>query len=396
VFGNGILNITRAFQPQGTTTMAGTSTPVSTTTNGTASGPMGDAGKTGAMAGAIILDGYSRAYAIDLAKTLARAPQETPLAQSLQGDFRTAAAAAGKTAISITVRAKVVAGMAVSRLTPETAVAFGFSESGRALQQRLSGQSQNAFLVARDPMTRSGFQADGVNSMGVRHNLGPVGLTVTGETGKVWNQGIKQALGEPGYRTSSATLDRKIGRATLSLGASRLDEESTVLGGRFDSIFTGAGAASHFIDSNASYDLGSGWGAFASYRRGWTSLPGSGGIVQTGRLSTDAWAFDLAKAGAFTAGDKLALRVMQPLRVRSGGFNLSVPTSYDYATLTAGFENRFLGLAPSGREIDFEAAYSRRFLGGDLGLNAFYRKDPGHIQAMKDDVGGAIRYTLGF
>jgi hypothetical protein len=103
VFGNGILNITRAFQPQGTTTMAGTSTPVSTSTNGTASGPMGDAGKTGAMAGAIILDGYSRAYAIDLAKTLARAPQETPLAQSLQGDFRTAAAAAGKTAISITV-----------------------------------------------------------------------------------------------------------------------------------------------------------------------------------------------------------------------------------------------------------------------------------------------------
>ena len=41
-------------------------------------------------------------------------------------------------------------------------------------------------------------------------------------------------------------------------------------------------------------------------------------------------------------------------------------------------------------------AYSRRFLGGDLGFNAFYRKDPGNIQAMSDDVGGAIRYTLGF
>jgi hypothetical protein len=419
VFGNGILNITRAFQPQGVTTMAGTSTPVSTISNGTASGTMGDGGQTAAMTGAIILDGYSRAYAIDLARTLARAPRETPLAQSLHGDFRTAGAAAGKTAISITVsrdlsfkrnsatgqtglsyedarRAKVVAGMAVSRLSPETAVAFGFSESGRALQQRLSGHSQNAFLVARDPMTRSGFYADESNSIGVRHNLGALGLTVTGETGKVWNQGIKQVLGEPGYRISSATADRKIGRATLSIGASRLDEESTVLGGRFDSIFSGAGASSHFIDSNASYDLGSGWGAFASYRRGWTNLPGSGGIVSNGRLSTDAWAFDLAKTGAFSAGDKLAFRVMQPLRVRSGGFNLSVPTSYDYATLTAGFENRFLGLAPSGREIDVEAAYSRRFLGGDLGLNAFYRKDPGHIQSIKDDVGGAVRYTLGF
>ena len=55
-----------------------------------------------------------------------------------------------------------------------------------------------------------------------------------------------------------------------------------------------------------------------------------------------------------------------------------------------------MSLAPSGRELDFEAAYSRRLLGGDLGFNAFYRKDPGHIQASKDDLGGAIRYTLGF
>jgi hypothetical protein len=245
-------------------------------------------------------------------------------------------------------------------------------------------------------MTRSGFYADDSNSIGVRHNLGSVGLTVTGETGKVWNQGMKQSLGEPGYRISSVTADRKLGRATLSLGASRLDEEGTMLGGRFDPIFSGNGASSHFIDATASYDIGSGWGAYASYRRGWTNLPGSGALVRSGGLSTDAWAFDLAKGNAFSAGDKLALRVMQPLRVRSGGFNLSVPTSYDYATLTAGYEDRFLGLAPSGRELDFEAAYSRRFLGGDLGLNAFYRKDPGHIQATKDDVGGAIRYTLGF
>jgi hypothetical protein len=220
VFGNGILNIQRAFQPQGQTTLAGSSAPVSTTSNGTASGPMGDGGKTPAMAGAIILDGYSRAYAIDLAKTLARAPRETPLAQSLQGDFRTAGAAAGKTAISITVnrdlsfkpglpfgqsalshedarRAKVVAGMAISRLTPQTAVAFGFSESGRSLQQRLSGQSQNAFLVARDPMTRSGFYADDANSIGVRHSLGRTGLTVTGESGKVWNRASSRRWASP-------------------------------------------------------------------------------------------------------------------------------------------------------------------------------------------------------
>jgi hypothetical protein len=295
-----------------------------------------------------------------------------------------------------TRKAKVVAGLALSRLTPKTALAFGFSQSGRALQQRLSGHEQNAFLVARDPMSRSGFQADASNSIGIRHNVGLTGLTVTGERGKVWDEGIKRTLGQPGYSISSVTADRKVGRANLSLAASRLDEEATVLGGRFSSAFSTAGATSHFVDASASYELGSGWSAFGSYRRGWTSLPGTGGLVQEGRLSTDAWAFDLSRRNAFAGGDKLAFRVMQPLRVRSGGLNMSVPTSYDYATLAVGYEDRFFNLAPSAREVDFETAYSRRLLGGDLGLNAFYRRNPGHIESVSDDIGGAIRYTLGF
>jgi hypothetical protein len=418
VFGNGVLNITRAFQPIGQTSVAGTGAPVSTTANGQGSSTMGDASKR-AMAGAIILDGYSRAYAIDLAKTLSSARQEKPLAQSLQGNIRTAGAAAGPMAVSITLdrklsgqpsvglaqtgmsyedarQARVVAGMAVGRITPSTAVAFGFSESGRALQQRLTGHSQNAFLVARDPMSRAGFYADASNSIGVRHMVGPVGLTVTSERGKVWTDAVRETLAEPRYSIGSVSADRRIGPATLSLGASRIEEESTVLGGRFDAVLTGAGAHSHFLDGTASIDLGRGWDAFASYRRGWTSLPGTGGLVDEGRFSTDAWAFDLSKRGAFAGGDKLALRVMQPLRVRAGGFNMLVPASYDYSTLSVGYESRFLNLAPQGREIDFEAAYSMGLLGGDLGLNAFYRNDPGHMESVKSDIGGAIRFTLGF
>jgi hypothetical protein len=73
-----------------------------------------------------------------------------------------------------------------------------------------------------------------------------------------------------------------------------------------------------------------------------------------------------------------------------------VPASYDYSTLSVGYESRFLNLAPQGREIDFEAAYSMGLLGGDLGLNAFYRNDPGHMESVKSDIGGAIRFTLGF
>jgi hypothetical protein len=203
-------------------------------------------------------------------------------------------------------------------------------------------------------------------------------------------------LAEPRYGIASVTADRTIGRATVSIAASRLAEESTVLGGRFSPLFSSAGATSYFLDSAASFDLGRGWGAYATYRRGWTMLPGTGGLVDSGRFGSDAWAFDLSKQSAFRADDKIAFRVMQPLRVASGGFDLTLPTSYDYATGTAGFDSRFFSLSPSGREIDFEGAYSMRMWGGDVGLNAFYRKDPGHIAAARDDVGAAVRYTLGF
>jgi hypothetical protein len=421
-FGRGILNIQRAFQPQGTTSMAGSGLPVPAGSNGgSGSGPMGDA-KTpaGQMAGAIILDGYSRAFVMDFATQLAQAPQERPLGQSLGGDQRTSTVSAGKMAVSITLdrqqsnqpwvgmaqmgltyddsrKARVLSGLMLSRLSRKTAVALGISESGKTLQQRLTGQYQNAFLVARDPMARAGFQGEGTSSIGLRHDLGVAGLTVTGERGEVYQPNlVRGGLGQSGYTVGSATLDRKFGPATLTLGATRLDERETVLGGRLSTALFGAGGAtSLFADASASFDLGRGWGAYGAYRRGVTSMAG-GGLAQSGRLGTEAWAFDLSKAGAFRSGDRLAFRVMQPLRVASGGYALQLPVSYDYATGAVGYDQRFFNLAPTGREIDFEAAYGMALWGGNVSANAFLRRQPGHVEAMSNDVGAAIRYGVAF
>src|SRR6185436_5057923 len=195
------------FQPQGATKMAGSGVPVPDTGNGDAAGPMGDAkAAAGQMAGAIILDGYSRAFAVDLATSLARAPQEEPLAQGLQGSLRSATMGRAGTAVSITVdrktsgqpwvgmaqfgltyedsrRARILSGLMLTRLDRRTAVAMGIAESGKTLQQRLEGRAGNAFLVARDPMSRMGFFGDKATSVGLRRDLGPVALTLTGERG---------------------------------------------------------------------------------------------------------------------------------------------------------------------------------------------------------------------
>ena len=233
-------------------------------------------------------------------------------------------------------------------------------------------------------------------SMAVRHDLGSVAVTLTGERGRVLRDGPRRDLTERAYSLSSVTADRRLGKFDLALGVSRLAEEQTVLGGKFG--FAPGGSTSYFLDASAAYDLGAGWGTAASLRHGWTRMPSTSGLVSGGSLSTDAFALDLFRRSSLTAGDRLGLRVAQPLRVRSGGYLLNLPVSYDYSTLSVGYDLRRFNLAPTGRELDVEAAYGLSLLGGAgyLSANAFYRLEPGHVQGAPSDKGAALRFSLGF
>lgn len=415
IFGRGILNITRAFQPQGATSLAGSAAAVSLADNGSVSGPMGDSWSP---AGAIILDGYSRAYALNLAQTLKRAAADQPLRAGIAGgSYRTAAGGAGPVSLAVTLRqgeassgrlalepfrletdqrraAKAVAALAIGRLTPGTAVALGFSQSGRALQQRLADRSDSAFLVARDPMARAGFHSAGNSSLAIRQQLGPLALTVTAERGRVDDPRRRPIPHLPGYSVHSVALDRSAGPIALSLGASRLTEEETILGARFASLFTSGGSRTWLADTSASAHLGGGWQAAAAYRRGWTSVAGTGGLVESGRMASEAFSIDLSKDGLLAGSDRLALRIMQPLRIIRGGFEMTIPVGYDYASASATYGRAGFNLAPAGREIDYELAYGTGLFGGWLDLHAFVRTDPGHVRAARDDIGAAIRFTV--
>jgi hypothetical protein len=416
-FGQGILNIARAFAPQGDVSVAGTRVALADMGAGTASSAMGDASP--GLDGVVVLDGFSRAYVADFGRRLALAPSQRPLAQGLQPGLATRAAGTARTLVSLTVRrdigghpeigfaqagmthddlrqARALAGYALSRVTPDTAIAFGIATSGRTLSERLSVVDDSMFLVARDPMARSGFDATGALSFGVRQHIGPVNVTFTGERGHVDRFMPRPGIVEPGYSSMSIGVDRRVGPARLSLAVTRLDETRTVLGGSF--AFAPGGARTTFADMAARYDPGGGWSAAARYRRGWTAMPGGNGLVGGGHLSTDAWSLDLARTDALRSGDRIAFRIMQPLRVRAGGYRLDVPVSYDYATLGIGTETRLFSLAPDGRELDVEAAYGLAVLrgAGYLTGNAYYRRDPGNIDAMPDDLGMAVRLSFGF
>ncbi len=374
-YGNGRLNIQRAFQPVGTTSLANSKIPVAGA-SGDLPPAAGDAA-TAKSLGAIIVDGYDRAFVMNLAATLRRADVDHPLSRSLQNDVRVSGAQAGPLSIAMTVserhglytinppgigpedlrKSRLIAGSAVAGLGNRTAVAFGFAEGAKAMERRLTGAGAGSFLIASDIAGNPGFSARRDSSMAIRHQFGRIGLTMSAETGNVWQDVRTSATGSP-YRYASVAADRSFGRNWLSIGASRLDERQSLLGGRLSTLLGGGGASTLFLDAEARHNFGRGWTGTLTARRGWTDF-------NAGKFQTGAYAFDLAKLGIFSATDSIGFRVAQPLRVEHGGFAMMLPTAYDYSTLTATNTLSRLSLAPSGREVDGELSYGASLLGGN-------------------------------
>lgn len=225
--------------------------------------------------------------------------------------------------------------------------------------------------------------------MALRRQVGDYGLTFSGENGDVWSDVRTSATGSP-YRWTAVSIDRSIGSNWLSAGIGRLEEKQTVLGGRNSVALGGGGSSSLFLDLEARRALGSGFSAGLTARRGWTDFAG-------GKFATSAYGFDFTKLGILNPSDRLGLRLSQPLRVESGGFNLLLPTSWDYETQIATNSWQRYSMTPSGREIDSELSYSTSVLDGSgwLGGNLFMRKDPGHVANADSDYGATIRFTLG-
>ncbi len=418
VYGNGVLDLTRAFQPLGATSVAGSKAVVSTTGNATLSAPMGDAAQ--GELGAVILDGYSRAFAIDLAKTIARRSPERSLAGALQSRFRTVALAQGGMTVSMTLAprpngdialdrtslstadatsARAIAGMVTQKLGSTLSFGFGFAQGSAALSAQLSGQSEPAFLIANTGGL--GFDSNTRASSAMRQSVGGFGFTAGIENGDVLTQRdgdlrMRDRWQRSGYNRASLTVDRRFGALSTMVAATRMDERDTVLGARFDAALGATRAATWFVDTKARFDAGSGWSIGGSMRQGWTRAAVRGGLSGDGLVRTNAFAADIGKDGVF-AHDSIGLRIAQPLRVARGGIDLGLPTYFDYASNTVtDWTTQRLNLAPQGRELDVELRYGVPAFGGGLDTNLFYRRDPGNFAALSNDYGMAMRYSLGF
>ena len=382
---------------------------------------MGDA-RQGAL-GAVILDGFSRAFAVDLARTIGRTGPTPMLASSLRSHSHEVTSDIGGTAVAMSIapsyagrasvnrtmldanqaeQARAIAG-SVTRRFGSAQVAFGFSRSGADLTARMTGRADPAFLVAPAAGSGLGFDSRVSASSALRQQIGRWGLTTAVENGRVLSRdadtlpALRYAWQRSGYSSAGVTLDRRFGNLAAALTATRLHEVDTVLGARFGSGLGAGRATSYFVDAAARWSMGAGWSFGGNWRQGWTMADARGGLAGSGRLTTNAFSADIGKDGVFGRSDTFGLRFAQPLRVEHGGLNLTLPTDYDYTSgaVTAWSSER-LNLAPTGRELDVEARYAFLLWGGALQTNLYWRRDPGNYAAIGNDAGVALRWSSSF
>lgn len=410
LFGRGILDLARAFAPAGTTSLAGTSIAISSQSNGTLSGAMGDASATG-LTRAVAIDALGRAYRIGLQSTLGFAAPRAVLLPQLDGASRPITLDAGRLTASLSLAApslprvdrfgqlmrlsaRPLSGSIIARLSQHWRLRFSLRES--AARTAHSGDGGASFLAAADPATALGFVYDPATAFSLEHSLSPrLALRLSAEQGHQARPfSAARMETPPAYSLTTAGAAWSQQSWSVEVGTGWLREEATLLGAELAPLFGIAGSRTLLLDARLTTRLAPGWQLGLATRHGWTRSDRAS--LHRAALRSSAWSIDVTRTGLIASGDSLALRMAQPLRVSSGGLAIALPTGYDAATHSARWTDEHVGLAPRGRQIDTEASYFLPLGSGQLRLNGYWRREGGNIAWAREDMGGAIRLTLGY
>ena len=423
VYGRGILDLAEAFSPQGTLQLAGTGMAIApdalVVTGGAA---MGDAIGLASLP-VVATDRYRRAFEIELAGAMRGAAPQGRLAAMIGPESRrkSVASDAMSVAVSIDARggrgtspwigalrlsgaeadsARVLAARVALQLDARTQLGFAHAETSEGLVAQLQGQHRPAFLVVPSATDDGGLLARPETALVLRRTVGRWGLTVGTESGHLLE--LDEPLAETpasesgGVRRIAFGLDRSWSDLSLALGLSWQREDNSILGARFSPFLITGGADSFFYDSRIGWQAGRRLRFGASLRQGWTLPDAAGAMRGMAGIYSSGWSLDVERQGVFSASDSIGLRFSQPLRVERGSLPLSLPTGYDYASESAIYSPRRLGLSPHGREIMGEIAWRSELFGGHGAASLYCRRDPGHYADLPNEQGMALQWMKEF
>ena len=339
VSGVGLLNLQRAFEPQGipTASINAERIPLNLLA-GTAGGAFGDWAEAGGLYDGIsLIDSYDRTFDFDAA-SLAR-PSEAPLtgldarALSFAGESR--AIRAGSLDLSWHTPKLHLDRTAPYQPEPQSQFTANFRFAGGEVSTGRGGSlpriAPAAHLVA-EPGAPDAFSLTG-SWASVTQDIGPVDVHAF-------------AASDDGLSRYGAGLGRSGASWDLRTGIEAVEDETSALGGAVQSrLGTGDQGRLTAWMTEGRKDLGGGWHLSGGYERGLVELGGiSARSVQTSRWSIGA---------EREIGDgAISLVVAQPRRAETGSLTFTAVTGADTEGLIV--SERQIALTPSGRQMNFE------------------------------------------
>lgn len=430
VYGRGLINIGRAFQPQGQTALAGSAQPVDLAgANISLGSAFGDGGElSAALSNAVVLDMYNRAFTVNLSPTVRSSGVGLGLVRRLAfensrngGVLRGQKAAlsfAGNTFADATVWNRL--GMADAQLAlarqPEadgwlsftpaknTHLAFGYGRSATDLLGAVAGER-------RESVSFLSYGGRVGETFGIAAEQ-PISAAVSLPVGRwQWSMAASRTALERDDRTSplltegeahisamQAKLHRQVRWGEFGLSFGWIEESGSVLGARSTGAFgLKAGARTATAGLGATLDLGPRWSLSADAAAGHTRLDNAENalLAPVGGIWTSSWRFSLTGEGLWQPGDTFGFMVAQPLRVERALAHVTLPVAYSYDAGVTEHRSARANLAPTGREIDLEAVYAVPLgEGANMAVHGFHRFDAGHGAAGRDDSGFILRLTM--
>lgn len=195
-------------------------------------------------------------------------------------------------------------------------------------------------------------------------------------------------------------LSQQTSTRYLSVSVSQLHEDEGLLGSEQDALFgLNTTAITTAASVQGAWRLAPGLAFAGRYTVAYTPAVQASGdtlVSDVSEVRTDAFALGLMQADAMRTGDRLSFTVSQPLRASAGTMNFNLPVGNDneghmqYAAHSFDLETR-------GRELRTELNYTTPLDNHqELGLALAHRHQPDHVAEAADDNMVALRWQLRF
>ena len=420
IFGNGLLNLTAAFQNQGLSliptgsNIGSTSIPL-TSTSLSLGASFGNALSNNEFLNeAIIIDGFQRPFKVDLRNTIVNAETKSNLSQFIfPNNYRNF----------------------TNQITPKTSVNFSFKnkslffENNKVLKKSFENNIKSfTFLTSVSNGLTLQFASNTQPTDVFKENIVPFPLFAINQTvlpqfnflnqndGTSINIDINEkAYFSYGFLNSNANSDilnqndntlhqtfavyKPNEETILQFGFGLLKEKNTFLNSKSSGIFGNLNNNhSNFLTIGAKSSITDNWHLFGTYAEVIGDAPNNSGFFSDwGKIRANAISAGISSSNTFIENDKIAFSLYQPMRVYKANANLTLPIGTEpRPNGQILYKTERISIKPSDRQIDFQAAYSWKSKFIQTSAFGLLSINPGHDGKEKNDYTFGIKTGINF